>query len=249
MAVKVGNLWKDTTFQSLDKNSKLLYLYLATNLTLSFLGVCCLNIQIVQIELSMTLEELRAATVDLTKKGYILTHNTPEGVYFAVCAHYMSLPKTENLVKKGKAEMETLAKPLSNKLSALVDLDAKFISFTEPSEQEIMDFAVSKGYTVDAKEFIRFYRENAAKLGKVGWYDGRGKIVKDWKGKLSKVWFKEDRKLKECPDAPKGFEYFHIVVEGKMVTPDYWRNKKPYSHEGIIYNKKLQEEYARKANS
>ena len=38
--------------------------------------------------------------------------------------------------------------------------------------------------------------EQAAKFGKKGvWVDGRGKQVNDWKGKLRKVWFKDERKI------------------------------------------------------
>lgn len=247
--VKVGGLWKDIKFQVLDDCSKLLYIYLAANPNITTLGVALLNLDIMCLEMGKTLPELRKAAISLRDSDFIRTHKTDSGVYFVVLGHFMSLPKSELITKKARKELEGHISPIQDILNEFIDIDAKFITFQEPTQQEVIDFAMQCGYSIDAKEFIRFYRDNAANLGKSGWFDGRGKIVKSWKGKLTQVWFKEDRKLKKCEDAPKGFEYFHTVIDGKVVSPDYWRDGKPISKGGLIINKKLQQEYVRKTGS
>lgn len=249
MAIKIGNLWRDVKLRSLHRNSRLLYIYLASHNDLSTVGTVCIDLDIAMLELNLNLDELRNATVQLTKSGYIITQHIPnEGVYFAVIKHYDSLAKSEMTVNKAKKDLLTIPEGLQKKLLGYIDLDSKFLSFKEPTEQEVAEFAMSKGYIIDAKEFIRFYSDNGKNLGKQGWYDGRGRAVKNWKGKLTKVWFKEDRKLTKCEGAPEGFEYFYIMYDGKMVTPTSWRNGKPYSSDGMTFDKKLQEEYARKTN-
>jgi len=248
--IKISSLWKNPKFKSLDDTSKLLYIYLATIPSLTTLGICCLTIDVIQLELSKTFDEVRRATVVLVGKGFISVQNSPDGVYFAVLNHFMTLPKTESLAKKALQELETLPEKLKEALSSNIDIDKKIIKFSEPSEQDVLDYAVSKGFMVNAKDFIDYYRRMAEQFGKSsGWYDSRGKQVKNWQGKLTKVWCKDENKLKKCEDAPKGYEYFHAVLNGRIVYPDYWKDGKPFSKEGLTTNKKLAEEYARKTSS
>ena len=88
---------------------------------------------------------------------------------------------------------------------------------------------MSQGYSIDASYFINYYDNEAKRRNRVGvWINGRGKVVRDWKATLRNVWFRDENKLKECKGAPKGFEYMYVESGGKMITPDGWKDGKPF---------------------
>src|SRR5690606_14971051 len=106
--------------------------------------------------------------------------------------------------------------------------------------------ALSKGHLVEAKMVKDFYEGKARLFGKKGWYDSRGKAVKDWRSKLRKVWFKDENRLEKCDDAPKGFEYFFVKENDKHIKPDKWKDGLPVSNGGFLETKILQREYKKR---
>lgn len=251
MSVKISKLWTNSKFSSLTNNSKLFYIYLSTSPDINSVGVCSLDIRVVSLQLNLTIEQLRESMLELVNTEFILCDNIDDVLYFTVIAHFNSLPKSDTTVMKVTKDLATLPERLVKKLATFgITTDRKAVKFNEPSAEEISEYALSLGHKIDGNEVIKFYRGQAAVRGKSGtWLDTRGKQVKDWKGKLRLVWFKDENKLKEVKDAPKGFEYFHIFVEGKIVFPDAWKNGQPFS-KNIGINKLLKEEYEeRKRNS
>lgn len=64
---------------------------------------------------------------------------------------------------------------VENKKEEGADTSAKpSKSFVPPSEDEVRDYVIEKGYRVDAGCFVDFYETN-------GWIQGRGKPIKDWR--------------------------------------------------------------------
>ncbi|MCK5017966.1 MAG: hypothetical protein KAS32_12995, partial [Candidatus Peribacteraceae bacterium] len=115
--------------------------------------------------------------------------------------------------------------------------------FIPPTPEEVTDYALEQGYIIDGITFVDFYKGNADRLNKKsGWYDSNGKQVKDWKGKLRKVWFRKIEKMKHCKDAPKGFELFYVKCVDKIVVATSWRRGKPYG-EGLEEDKILNKEF------
>lgn len=251
MAVKIGKLWSNSKFSSLSNNSKLFYIYLSTSPSINSVGVCSLDIKVVSIQLDLSVDDLRTSMLELVEKDFILCDNISGELYFTVLGHFNTVPKSDTAVLKVKNDLDSLPAKLVKKLNSKgITVDRKVIKFTEPTEEEVMDYALSQGYKIDAAAVIEYYRSKARQYGKVGlWVDSRGKQVKDWKAKLRVVWFKDEHKLKTVDGAPKGYEHFFINFEGKLVFPESWKNGKPFS-KNIAVNKKLQEEYEkRKGNS
>lgn len=247
MAIKVNKLWSNKIFSSLSVESKLFYIYLATHPSISTIGVVCPNLDITSIELSLDLEIIRACTRELIDKNYIHVGKYNENLYFLVIAHYSTLPKSEITVRKINNELNTLPEAFVKKLRSFgITSLGKTITFKKPTVDDVINYCLSQGYLVNAQDFIDFYETSSAKHGNSKlWFDSRGKPVRDWQAKLRKVWFKEDRKLKSCPDAPKGFEYFHIIDNGEPKFPDGWKNGKPYSKDFVL-TKTLQKEYEKR---
>lgn len=244
MAVKIGKLWTNSKFSSLSNNSKLFYIYLSTSPDINSVGVCSLDVRVVSLQLDLTLDALRESMLELVNTEFILCDNIEGVVYFTVLAHFNSLPKSDTTVMKVTKDLKLLPTKLVKKLAKYgITTDRKAVKFDEPAAEEISEYALSLGHKIDGNEVIKFYRGQAAVRGKQDiWLDTRGKQVKDWKGKLRLVWLKDENKLTEVKDAPKGFEYFHIFVDGKMVFPDAWKNGQPFS-KNIAINKKLKEAY------
>ncbi len=67
-------------------------------------------------------------------------------------------------------------------------------------------------------------------------------MIRDWKSKLKRVWCKDDRKMKAVKGAPKGYEFFHVIKDGKAIYPDSWKDGKPWS-KSISTNILLKREY------
>jgi len=251
MAVNVSKLWSDNTFLRFSNNSKLLYIYLATNPNIMTVGVISLNLDLVVLQLGLSVQDIRNATTELVSNRYIEVKKFEGELYFVVPKHFNTVPKSDTTVMKINKELDTLPKGLVKFLDSIgISTNRKVVIFNEPSPEEVMDYSLSQGYKVDADAFINFYRSKAKAYGKEGlWIDGRGKQVKDWKSKLRVVWFKDEHKLKTVDGAPKGFESFYIDFEGKQVFPESWKNGLPHSR-NIAVDRQLKNEYEkRKADS
>ena len=60
--------------------------------------------------------------------------------------------------------------------------------FIKPTEEEVINYFEEKGYRKDiAKKAFLYYSE-------MDWHDSRGKPIKNWKGKMVAVWFKDEHK-------------------------------------------------------
>lgn len=247
MSVKLNKLWGTSKFTNLSTNSKFLYLYLTTHNNLSLLGVLSLPLNLISIETGLTLDNLRDSSKELINSGYLQVEKIEGVIYFIVPAHFNTVPKSDSTVMKVTKELQQLPKGLVKRLDKLnINVSRKVVTFNEPSPKQVMDYALSQGYKIDAEAFIGFYRGKAKAYGKEGlWLDGRGKQVKDWKAKLRVVWFKDENKLKTVKGAPKGFESFYINFEGKQVFPESWKNNLPHS-KNIAVDKALKREYEKR---
>jgi hypothetical protein len=254
MAVKISKLWSNKSFLKLTNDSKLFYIYLATAPNISSVGVVSLSVEgmaIVKIQTGLSIETIRKSSEELVDAELIHIKRYDEDLYFVVKAHFDSIPKSDTSVLKVTKDLELLPKGLVKYLDTIgINVSRKAVVFQEPTEQEVMDYALSQGYKIDAAAVIAFYRGKAVAYGKEGlWLDSRGKQVKDWKAKLRVVWFKDENKLKTVDGAPKGFESFYINFEGNQVFPESWKDGKPHS-KNIAIKKALQAEYEkRKGNS
>ena len=247
MAVNVSKLWSDNKFLKVSNNSKLLYIYLATSPNITTVGVVSLNLELVKLQLRLSLDSIREASNELIASDYIHVKGIDGELYFIVPKHFNTVPKSDSAVIKVNKELSLLPDKLVKFLDSIdINTNRKVVSFTEPTPEEIMDYALSQGYKVDADAFITFYRSKAKAYGKEGlWIDGRGKQVKDWRAKLRVVWFKDENKLKTVDGAPKGFESFYINFEGQQVFPESWKDGKPHS-KNMVVNKALQKEYEKR---
>ena len=214
-------------------------------------GAISLNLELVKLQLGLSLEDIRNATTELVSSGYIKVGKFEGELYFIVPEHFNTVAKSDSSVLKIKKELRRLPQGLVKLLDSLnINTTRKVVTFEEPTTKEVMDYALELGYKVDAEEFIGFYRGKAEAYGKKGlWVDGRGKQVKDWRAKLRIIWCKDENKLKTVDGSPKGFESFYIEFEGKSVFPESWKDGKPHS-KNMVVNKALQKEYEkRRANS
>jgi len=244
MAVRVTTLWSDNKFLRMDNNSKLLYIYLVTSPNIMTVGVINMNLELVKLQLSLSLVDIRNATTELVSTGYVRVKKIEGQLYFIVPQHFDTIPNSDTTVLKATKELSLLPEALVRFLSSIgIKTSRKVVTFNEPSPKEIMDYSLSRGYKVDADAFIDFYRGKAKAYGKEGlWLDGRGRLVKDWRAKLRVVWFKDENKLKTVDGAPKGFESFYIDFEGKQVFPESWKNGLPHS-KNIAVDKQLKKDY------
>lgn len=247
MSVKISKLWKDSGFQKLPDATKLLYLYLVTNPDLNMVGVFSPNLEILCIELGITMDSLRESTKILqdSKKVYVKSYGNL--IYFVVPEHFNSIPKSESTVSRVNKVFNSLPDEMVIFLDSIgISINSKVREFKRPSPEEIMEYGLSLGHLIQPEVFIGFYEEQSVRYGKKDiWVDGRGTEVRDWKAKLRKVWLKEDNKIKTFKDAPKGYESFHIIENGAVVTPDGWKNGKPWS-KGLTSDIMLKREYERR---
>lgn len=228
MAVKIAKLFKDYKFQELSQTARLLYIYLTTNPNLSTVGVFSPDIRVVALEVGITKEELRKATSELIDAGYIYVKKFDELIYFIVPAHFGTIPSSDATARRVTKLLSQLPDDFVKFLESInITPHIKVVEFNKPTAEEVTQYAMSIGFKIDGKAFVEYYDEVSG--GKDYWVDGRNKRIKDWKSKLKKVWCKPDRELKKMFDAPKGYEYFHVMKDDVAYYPDGWRNGKPWS--------------------
>ena len=242
--IKIGRLWGDAKFNSLSNNSKLLYVYLATSPYINSVGVLSPNTDVIKSQLRFSLDDLRDASKGLLSSNFIVIKKVGGVIYFIVREHFNSLPKSESVINKTSKDIEGLPSELQMTLKGMgIEPSGKILKFVKPTEKEVLEYSMSKGYKVNANTFIDYYDNQAKSRGREGvWVNSKGKLVRDWRATLKKVWFKDDQKLVSCKDSPKGFEYFYIDVGGNMITPDGWRAGKPYS-KNFLHNKQMLKEF------
>lgn len=248
MAVNVSKLWREGRFQSLSRDAKLLYIYLSTSPNINTLGLLNASPDSIQFDLSQSDSDFRKACVEVRDAGYVIIFKVGPQVYFYLPDHFPTLPKSVTVSKRVSKDIAKLPKDVVKYLDAsglIPDVD-KHVEFKAPTVEDIESYALSKGYLVDAQAIIEFYEGKAKLFNKKGWYDSRGKAVKDWRGKLRKIWFKDENKLEKCEGAPKGFEYFFVKENGRNITPDKWKDGLPVSNGGFLETKILQREYKKK---
>lgn len=247
MAVNVSKLWRNGKFQKLDKTSKLLYIYLATSPDINTLGLLNTNQDSIKADLSLPDSEFRAAC-KVIKDDFIKIFMVEDILYFFLPDHFPTLARSVTVSKKAYKDIAALPEEVVDYLNThgLMPEIEKHTAFDAPTVEEVEAYAISKGYLVEGKTVVDFYEGKAKFYNKKGWYDSRGKAVKDWRGKLRQVWFKDEIKLKECTDAPKGFEFFFVKEGESYLYPDHWKDGLPVSKSGFLENKILQREYNKK---
>jgi len=238
--VKISRLWGDANFSNLPNNSKLLYIYLITNPSINSAGVLALDINLVSVQLNMELDVLRSQTKELMDIDYVLVKEVRGVIYFIIPQHFHSLPKSDSVILKLQREIKTLPEEIKIILKEVgIESSRKVVEFTKPTEDEVLEYAMEQGYIISASTFINYYEDQAKKRGRKDvWINGRGKVVKDWKATLKKIWFKEENKLTEVKGAPKGYEHFYANYEGKIIIPDGWKEGKPYS-KNFLHSREL----------
>jgi len=162
MAVKVSKLWSDNKFLRVANNSKLLYIYLATSPNIMTVGAISINLDLIKLQLGLSLEDIRNATTELRSTGYIEVQKIDDVLYFIVIEHFNTVAKSDSSVLKIKKELMALPVGLVKLLDSLnINTTRKVVVFNEPTPTEVMDYALELGYKVDAEEFISFYRNKA----------------------------------------------------------------------------------------
>lgn len=237
--ISVSKLWGNNKFNSLTNNSKLLYLYLSTTPIINYVGVVQLSPEDIVRSLSFNLGDLRSSTKELIDENYIYVVEDERDIYWIIPSHFSTVGNSDSTIEKIKSDMKSLPKKIVDFLEKIgISANKKKKKFDKPTPDEIQKYGFSMGYFVDGETFYNFYQNNP-KSDDNFWYDGRGKLVLDWKAKLRKVWFKEDRKIKLPKDAPSGYEYFYVMEGEKAVFPTKWENGKPYGYD-FTTTKKLQ---------
>lgn len=248
MSVKISKLFGDSWFQDQSPITKLLYIYLATNPNLNTVGVLSPNLEVACLEVGCQMDDLRQATRKLVEKRYVYVKEFEGTVYFVIPAHFSSLPKSESSVMKVQKILESLPEDLVLFLKSIgITVNSKVREFKKPTPEEVSQYCLQQGYLVNGKDFVEYYEQQADRYGKKGvWVDNRGKEVKDWKGKVRRVWCREENKLQKQTDAPKGFETFFVVDDsGSILQPDGWRKGLPY-HKSLSIDLLLKREYEKR---
>ena len=237
MAVKVSRLFKDIRFQKLPEITKLFYIYLVTNPNLNVVGVLSPNLEVACLELSCSMEDIRVSSRELIALKYIYIKDYEGTIYFIIPEHFNTIPKSESTISKVSKVISSLPRGLSQFLDEIgINVKAKVKEFIKPTAEEVTEYSLSLGYLIDGNAFISYYEEQAERYGKKGvWVDTRGTQVRDWKAKLRKIW---------CKD----FETFHILRDGKVITPDGWKRGKPFS-KSLAIDIELKKEYDKRKGS
>lgn len=244
MSVNISKLWSNNKFNNLTNNSKLLYIYLVTNPSINSVGVLSINFPVVKAQLGLDIDEIRESSTELIEKNYLYVKKYDSDIYFIIPAHFNTLPKSDSSVLKVTRDLESLPRSLRVFLDNIgISISTKIKVFLKPSKKEVLEYCINQGYNINIDTFMNYYQNEADKRGRSDvWINSKGKVVKDWKATLRNVWFKEENKLKKCKGAPKGYDYFYIDVKGEIITPDGWKNGKPYS-KNFIHNKYLIDEW------
>lgn len=239
--VKVGKLWGDAYFTALSSHSKLLYLYLVTQPSISTLGVLVLNRESTLLDLNMGITghvELEECIDELVDGNYLVYFKDGLFDVFIIKSHFLSLSKSKLNIRKAVDEGKS-SRYREELLNIYTKEDFKPpMSFTPPTPKEVTDYALGLGYVVNGKDFVDYYASN-------DWYNKNNKKVRSWKLTLEKVWCREENKLTQVAGAPKGYEYFHIELEnGDRLSPEGWRRGKP-THSNHLYAELLNNEFNR----
>lgn len=247
MAVNVSKLWGDAKFNNLTLTAKLLYLYLITNPSINYVGVVSLIPEISSHQIGMTMDEFKEASQELKDKNYIYIKKYNDVIYFIIPSHFSTIAKSEAVLEKIKSNLKALPVDLKNYLESIgISSSAKEINIEKPTIEEIRAFCIVSGYNINAKDFYDFYESYSTARGRTKyWVDSKGRIVRDWRQKLQRVWFKPDRKVNVPKDAPQGYEFFTVEVDGVQHYVDYWKDGKPFSKDFVV-NKELKKEYDRR---
>lgn len=232
MSLKLSNIFRNAEFQKLDDKTKLLYLYIVTNPNLSIVGVFIPDVDYIKKTLGFDLYHFKVSIKKLIDNSFIYLKTYNNIPYIILKDYFKNVKRHQNFSVKLEDELKMLPKYIVDFLNAigLKDIVDDFI-FKHPTEDEIKNYSLSKGYVINAKDFISFYTEKALLFNKKDiWVDSKGKEVRDWRAKLRKVWFKDDNKLKFFKEAPKGYEYFYVEsITGDIIQPDGWIEGKPYN--------------------
>lgn len=258
MAVNVAKLFKDSRFNRISDKAKLLYVYLVTNPSLSTVGVLSPNIEVVCLETGCDIEQFRNSCRELINNRFLRMKQVDDILYFITPAHFNTIPKSEASVSRVNKAIELLPDEMVDFLESIgITASTKIRPFVKPSVEEVTEYATSKGYLINGVEFVNYYDDITERYGKKGmWVNSYGKQIKDWKATMRKVWFKPDRKIKSFDNAPKGFETFHFIKDGIIITPDGWKNGLPFSKSFTTdielkkeFNKSKQDDEKRKRHS
>lgn len=245
MAINISRLWRDASFHSLGVESKLLYIYLSTSPNINSLGLLCISVDVAMMELGVGEEVFRSSCSELVRGGYIRIYNHNGTLWFMVVGHFDTLPKSIAVSNKANKEILKVPEIVLDKMvvdGVLPEIE-QHSEFNPPTPEEVTEYAMKEGYLLDGKKVVDYYTNQAELFNKKkGWYDSRGKEVRNWKNKVKRVWLRNLEKMKAGKDAPEGYEYFCVNTEDGIVQAISWRNGKPYAG-NIVDDKLLQSKY------
>ena len=238
--VPIGKLWGDAKFALRSPYTKLVYVYLISQPTITALGVVKLQPEKISFDLKLDDEQVSIALDDLKDNGFINIRIQEEGYdVFIIKSHFDSLPKSATQMKRAREEGKN--SPYKKELLTIYtkgDFEQK-TKFKPPKPEEVSQFALSLGHLVDGEAFVDYYSSN-------DWYNKNGKKVRSWKKTCERVWCREENKINFPDGAPKGFKTFYITLEnGNIVVPERWRNGEP-THSNFLYADQLKEEYVKR---
>jgi hypothetical protein len=242
--VDIRRLWNNGKFQQLSVNAKLIYVYLSNNSGLNTVGVVCLSPESASQTIGMDIDSYRSAVKELVDTNYIFVKAYDGLIYFIVPAHFSTLATNDNTIEKIKSDLASLPSKLKTYLASIgIAAEKKYKKFNKPTVQEIEQVGMEFGYAVNGKDFFDYYENISKEQGKtVFWVDSNGTQIKDWKMKLKRVWCRPQNKLQKRDNAPKGFEFFFVNIDGKTYFPETWKDGEPRSKDFTI-QRALQKKY------
>jgi hypothetical protein len=234
MAVKISKLWGDARFSSLSPEAKLLYIYLCTQPSISTLGVVYTHTNFLK---KLTGDQIELGTLQIMKYLCFKFNSKSDIITILIKDHYKSIAKSKANLRKARNEYNNAYSELRELLDKHFDpSDFQDPEFTPPTPEQVTEEALKYGHFVNGQTFCDWYAQN-------NWYDKNDKRVRNWKSKLKRVWCKEDNKLQECKDAPKGFEFFYVELDnGDRVFPERWKDGVPM-HKDFNIKQKLIQKY------
>lgn len=250
MSAHILKLWKLPKFKTISINSKLLFIYLISNPYLNLIGVYNLEFEFICLHTGLNEEELKNSIEELTLSNLIIVKEYNNLNYFIIPFCFDNIYDKQKSNDKIKSNLNSLPKELVDYLDSInINDKLKIKNYKLPDPIEVTEFALSLGYSINGKTFIDFYKKQGEIKGfKDVLLDSKGSVVKNWKMKLTKVWCKKDNTIILPDNAPKGYEYLHIIVNNTVYVPDNWVNGYPKSKDFLI-TKELCKEYERRAKS
>lgn len=243
--VNISKLWNDEKFNSLTNNSKLLFIYLSNNPSINNVGVICQTPKLIKRVLKLSMVDLRCSIEELIKINYIHVKKVDKLIYFIIPKHFSTISKSDLAIEKIKSDLKRLPVNIQMFLDSIgINVKMKTNFFKKPTKEEVIKFSIENGHMIDVKEFLSFYENIGKERGFDDgvWVDTRGRIVRDWKMKMKKIWFKIENKIEIPKNTPEGLETFGVMIKEKFYLPDYWKDGKPFSKDFLI-NKELKKEY------